>query len=144
MQLDKFNQHLQTLTPTDWNRLFTLLPQIEKTENFGELIPPKTTGHGFITMPYHTSAAIVNTTFEVIEELQLMPIFDWTSWKAGGEMLNDNHFDYDQLDTITLCQLFTTISRADRFTEGFKVACFENGAVAKIIRGLQQNLSSKY
>jgi ADP-ribosylglycohydrolase len=116
------------------------LPVIERTDKFGEVKGGEKLENGFMTFPYWNSSEIVDKTFDVIDELNLNPIFDWTSWKEGKSILNDNHFNYSELDSITLCKLFTTIIRADRFNDGFMISCFENGIFSKIIKGLQKNI----
>jgi ADP-ribosylglycohydrolase len=140
IDLEQLQKHLATLRYGDWAKLFDLLPVIERTDKFGEVKGGEKLENGFMTFPYWNSSEIVDKTFDVIDELNLNPIFDWTSWKEGKSILNDNYFNYSELDSITLCKLFTTIIRADRFNDGFMISCFENGIFSKIIKGLQKNI----
>lgn len=140
--LPEFDEHLRTLDDAAWNRLFDLLPEIEQIKTFGELKGGDKQENGSIQFPYWSSAPVVDRFFNLIIELDLAPPFDWVHWDEGKTILKDEQFDYTTLDVVTLCKLITTITRADRFNDGFMISCFENGIITKIIRGLQyrQNL----
>lgn len=122
IELEKLPQHLETLSPKDWYRLFDLIPEIERTQDF----------RGY--------AEIRSKTVSVISELRINPVFDWMQWKEGEAMATSGNYDYSQLDTITLCKLLAAIIRADRFTEGFLADCFDRGIIAKIVRALKNNV----
>jgi ADP-ribosyl-[dinitrogen reductase] hydrolase len=139
IELEKLQEHLRTLTTNDWNRLFSLLPEIETTKKFGEVKGGEELENGSFTFPYWSSSEIVDKVFDLIHELGIVPTFDWTSWADGKSILNDQDFNYSNLDTITLCKLLTTIVRADRFNDGFFVLNFENGAIPKIIKAIKHN-----
>jgi hypothetical protein len=139
IELEKFQAHIETLKTTDWERLFSLLPEIEVSKNNREINSSEKLIDGAIPFPNVNSSMIINKVFNLIHELNLVPAFDWTSWEEGINILNNHEFDYAKLDTITLCKLLTTIIRADRFNDGFLVSCFENGIVSKIIKALNQH-----
>lgn len=120
-------------------RLFSLLPEIEATKKFGEVEGGEQTEDGSFTFPYWSSSEIVDKVFQLIHELNLVPAFDWKSWDEGKSILNNQDFNYSNLDTITLCKLLTTIVRADRFNDGFFVLNFENRVIPKIIKAIKQN-----
>ncbi len=122
IELEKLPKHLETLSPRDWDRLFDLIPEIERTQDF----------RGY--------AEIISKTVGVIGELRINPVFDWMQWKEGEAMASSREYDYSQLDTITLCKLLAAIIRADRFTEGFLAGCFHRGVMAKILRALKNNV----
>ncbi|UIR57905.1 ADP-ribosylglycohydrolase family protein [Sphingobacterium sp. SRCM116780] len=143
IELENFEQHLNTLSFHDWNKLFELIPQIEKNQKFREPKDSEKLKNGSYSFPYWASSELVDKTFEIINTLNLVPIFDWTSWIAGKTILNDKEFDYLKLDTITLCKLFTLIIRADRFSEGFMASCFESGVMLKIIKALKNRSNQK-
>ncbi|SEL44718.1 DUF6508 domain-containing protein [Parapedobacter koreensis] len=124
VELEKLPQHLDTLSPRDWDRLFELLPEIERTQDFREY------------------AEIISKTVGVIIDLRINPVFDWMAWKEGEAMATNRDYDYSQLDTITLCKLLAAIIRADRFTDGFLADCFERGVIAKILRALKNKVYS--
>ena len=67
--------------------------------------------------------------------------FDWGAWKEGNDMLNDATFDFDNIDIPDKCRLITAVVRADRFSEGYLVACFESGLVLRILASIQRQLS---
>lgn len=143
IEIEDFQNYIEILKIKDWKRLFDLLPQIEKTQKYGEIKGGKKLKNGSITDFYWSWSEIVEEAFDVITELNLNPIFDWSSWKEGKSYLDDNGFDYSKLDTITLCKLLTTIIRADRFNDGYMISCFQSGTITKIIKGLQKNVNSK-
>jgi len=122
IELEKLPQHLEALSPGDWDRLFELIPEIERTQDFR--------GH----------TEIISKTASVISELRINPAFDWMAWKEGEAMATSRNHDYSQLDTITSCKLLAAIIRADRFTDGFLADCFERGVIAKILRALKNNV----
>jgi hypothetical protein len=134
--LEQFPEHLESLKRSDWERLFSLLPEIEKSKNFGEFCGPERIDANTVTMPYWKSSDIVDNTCKVLYELQLLPAFDWNSWKEGQAILSNENSDYSSLDKITLCKLLTTIIRADRFNDGYLISCFSDGVIVKIIKGL--------
>ncbi len=139
IELEKLQEHIRTLTTNDWDRLFSLLPEIEATKEFGEVNGGEQLENGSFTFPYWSSSEIVDKVFQLIHELSLVPAFDWTSWNEGKSILNSKEFNYSTLDTITLCKLLTTIVRADRFNDGFFVLNFENGVIPKIIKAIKRN-----
>lgn len=136
IELEKFPSHLETLQSRDWDRLFTLLPEIEITADFGEAKGGEELSDGSITMPFGASFEIVDKTFDAINELNLCPEFDWLDWQAGRSLLKNPKFDYSQLDTLTLCKLLTVIIRTDRFNDGYLVANFKNGIMTRIIKAI--------
>ena len=138
--LEKFPDHLQTLQLKDWETLFILLPEIEMTSDFGQLKGGESLNDGSVSMPFWSSSEIARKTFAAIRNLDLCPVFDWSNWPEGKAILDDQAFDYDQIDTIVLCKLLTLIIRQDRFNDGYLVSCFEKGIMTKIIRSLKENI----
>ena len=141
IELEKYYAHIQSLKPNDWNRLFELLPKIEATEKFGEWKGGEELDDGSFTMPYCEWNEIIREVVHTFNELNLLVKFDWVNWTEGKTILNNKDFDYSKLDTVTLCKLFTTIIRADRFNEGGLILCFNNGIVSNIIKAMQQNIT---
>jgi len=138
-ELEKLQEHINNLTTKDWDKLISLLQEIENTRNFGELKGGEKLEDGSITFPYWSSSEVVDKAFKLIHELNLVPAFDWTSWDEGKAILNNPNFNYSILDTITLCKLLTTIVRSDRFDDGFFASNFENGVIPQIIKTIIQN-----
>lgn len=143
MDLKDFDRHLQTLQPNDWNRLFALLPEIEKTHNFGALVGGEPLPNGSITGIHWAEEKIIHETVNICNDLQLVVVFDWTAWEEGKRMLQDPHTNFAELDTITLCKLITIIIRSDRFNEGTTILFFENGVFGKIISAIKGNATRK-
>ena len=121
IELEVLPQHLDTLSPRDWDSLFKFILEIERTQVFEE-------------------SEIVSKTVRAISELRINPAFDWMAWKEGEAMVSSRNYDYSQLDIITLCKLLAAIIRADRFTEGFLRASFSNGTMLKILNALKNNV----
>jgi hypothetical protein len=142
-ELEKLQEDINTLTTNDWDKLISLLQEIEVTRNFGELKGGEQLENDSITFPYWSSSEVVKKAFKIIHELNLVPAFNWTSWDEGKAILNNQDFNYSNLDTITLCKLLTTIVRSDRFNDGFFVFNFENGVIPKIIKTIIQNEINK-
>lgn len=139
IELEKLQDHLQTLKKDDWDRLFLLLPEIEATKEFSERKGGEILEDGSLVSPYWNPVEIVEKVFHLIHELDIVPAFDWMAWYEARAILNNEAFDYSTLDTITLCKLLTVIVRADRFNDGFLVANFKNKVIPKIIEAIKQN-----
>ncbi len=140
IEIEKFSSYINQLSLKDWERLFTLKEEIKATKTFGTLCGNEKVDSGVFTFPYWQRSEIVEKTVSVISSLQLTPVFDWGAWEEGKDILFNSDFDYNTLDTITLCKLLTTLIRADRFNEGYLMSCFEKGIVLKIITALENNV----
>ncbi|PSJ74868.1 hypothetical protein C7N43_21810 [Sphingobacteriales bacterium UPWRP_1] len=140
IDLNNFHEHIQALSAHDWDSLFSLLPEIEQTKNFTEPIVHKEAGEGILILPAYSDAEIVSKFMDVVFRLELSPVFDWTSWEEGRQMLSVPNPGFDELDIVTLCKLFTVIIRQNRFFEGFLAFNFENGNIQAIIRSLQKQV----
>jgi hypothetical protein len=138
IKLENFPQHLDFVSPEGWEKLLSLLPEIEQTKIFGVI---KGGGirldDGTISMPYWENSEIINKFTSAVYELELIPVFDWTSWDEGKLMLNNPGQDFNNLDLITLCKFFTLIIRAERFNEGYLTSQFENGNILKILKAIK-------
>lgn len=133
-ELETFSQHLQTIKKEDWDKLFSLLPEIKKTNKFGDCNPEKS-----LLAPW-TWDKIVSDFIHVFYDINLCVVFDWGKWEKGITILKQNDFDFSSLDSVTLCKLLTTIVRADRFNDGFLISEFERGTITKILETLKQNV----
>jgi len=143
IELKKLQKHIQNLKRNDWDRLFALLPEIDGIKKLGEIKGGDKLEDGSFTFPYWNSSEIVKKVAKIIHELNLITVFDWTSWDEGKSILKNQDFDYSTIDTITLCKLLTTIVRADRFNDGFLISNFENGIVPKIIKAIKHNINKE-
>lgn len=140
MDIQNFPSHLQSISLNNWQDLFGLLPEIEITQTFGNLINSTESEPGVFSFPYWNWSPIVEKWLTVVEKLDLMPVFDWSAWEEGNLILQDPDQDFLELDIITLCMLFTTIVRKERFCEGYLVSCFANNTIPKIIKAIQNQL----
>jgi hypothetical protein len=137
IKLENFKEHIQTLKTSDWERLFALIPKMEKTTVFGEEKGWNKLENGNLEMPFWNCSKIVDEFIHIFYDLKLCVVFDWTSWIEGRDILNQKDFDFSKLDTITLCKILTIIIRADRFNDGYLDLNFENGVIPKIIKALK-------
>ncbi|UFH53479.1 DUF6508 domain-containing protein [Spirosoma sp. KNUC1025] len=139
IELEQLTEHLSSIKPSDWNKLFGLMPEIDATQKFGEVMGGDKLPDDSITMPYWSSAKIVDKFFYAVNDLDVVPVYNWTSWKEGKNLLDDNRTNYNNLTIETLCKLLSIVIRADRFSDGYLVSMFTNGKMLKIIRAIKIN-----
>lgn len=135
--------HLDTLTASDWQRLFDLLPEIARTREF--IIPRETMydEDGRMIWTDDESPEIVYRTESVLYNLGLVPAFDWMSWSEGDALLKNPETRYDALDRVTLCKLITCIVRGDRFCGGFLAECFQQGIMQRILHAMYHRVHGR-
>jgi len=129
--VEELPERLVTLKPTDWQRLFDLLPQMESAKTFLQLPPDPN------TFPPFYNADLTDKVIGVCYDLGIVPSFDWTTWRKGMEMLRNADTDFAALDVVTLCKLLTVAIRSDRFSDGFIAGLFHQGVMQRIFRALQ-------
>jgi hypothetical protein len=136
--LRTFLDYLNSLTPSQLQPLFDLLPDIEGKGTFSDLGTIQIIDNINIvtTDDFHD---VVNKFLRIVDELKLIPVFDWGAWQEGKELLNAQIPNVATLDLLTLCKLFTLVIRADRFSEGFLILNFENGNITRIIKAIKNN-----
>jgi ADP-ribosyl-[dinitrogen reductase] hydrolase len=138
INISDFEMNLAKIPAGDWNRFFALLPEIEKTIQFGEYIPDRRLDENTMHIPYWVQSDLVSEFVQTFYNIGLCVVFDW-GWQEGTDIMDQEDFDYSTLDSLTLCKLLTKIVRADRFSEGALIKYFENGIIPKIIRALKEN-----
>ena len=138
-----FNMLIDSISQSDWNRLFDLIPEIEKGDKFGNMAGGQEIEPGLVQIPFWDWTEITTRTVKVIYDLKLVLNFDWSKWEEGKTILQNKQPDFNKLDSVTLCKLLTTIIRADRFNDGILVSNFEDGNILKIIKALKNNQSDK-
>ena len=131
------DEHISKISKEDWDELFKLIPEIENTTVFGELIVDKKTSEGHFVFPYMISSNIVSKFHDTIYHKNIEIVFDWGKWKKGQYILENKNSDFSKLDLITLVKLITTIVRNDRFSTGYLVSKFEDGTILKILYRLR-------
>jgi len=134
------NQKIRVLNQLEWAPLFELIPEIEATEQFGEMVGGEMLEDGTVKLPYFEPAEIVSVFAEVVISLDMVPGWNWVEWEDGDDILCNEDQDYEKLRVVILCQLLILIVRADEFDEGFMVSNFEDGTVLKILKALQRKI----
>lgn len=134
------NQKIRVLNQLEWAPLFELIPEIEATKQFGEMVGGEMLEDGTVKLPYFEPAEIVSVFAEVVISLDLLPEWNWVEWEEGDDILCNEEQDYEKLRIVVLCQLLILIVRADEFDEGFMVSNFEYGTVMKILKALQRKI----
>lgn len=132
--------HLQTLSASDWQKLFDLLPVMEMTKEFGTMPRMKKNEKGVFIFPSMEWAPVTTEFFKVVHELGIVPVFDWVNWEDGRLMLDNKYQDFSASDIITLCKLFTVMIRADRFMDGYLVGQLRRKNVQKIISAIRNKM----
>ena len=130
--------HIETLSKNDWDKLFSLIPEIQSTEKFvvgGGLIEDKDDPFSFSITPVHV-AKIVCDFEKIMNDLGLVIDFNWGSWDEG-RILADNE-SFENLDSITLLKLLTAFIRNNRFCDGALASRFENKSIVKILVQLKK------
>lgn len=134
IELEYFEHHLRSIPTKEWNKLFSLLTLLEDT-NKSLLDKSADALANYSAFSYNV--------YQCIHALNIVPIFDWTSWDEGKTILNSYDYNYATLDNVTLCKLLTIIVRNDRFIEGYFEMNFENGVIPKIIQAIKTNIMKR-
>ena len=133
-------EKINAYTRQDWQPLFELIPKIENTSIFGELIVQKGKDRA-INLPYYVPAPIVSQFLEVVYAIPIIISFNWPEWDEGRKMASDKNFDFDSTDLVKKCKLITAIVRNDRFNEGALISAFESGLILKILKSMEKEVS---
>ena len=140
--IEDIQNHINSLSDNDWNRIFNLIPEIEQSDKFGNVAGGEEITKGVSQFPYWDWSEITQKFVKVMYDLNLVINFDWMEWKEGSTMLQNENPDFSTIDSVTLCKLLTTIIRADRFNDGFLIGNFENGNILKIVKALNHNVNN--
>lgn len=137
---DTHTATLQSYDRDHWAPLFDLIPKIEATERFGEMVIDEGADKAPAQFPYYSADDLVSEFFEVLRQISILVDFDWPKWTEGSAMLNDDAFDYGTVDLATKCKLLTAIVRSDRFCEGALEAAFRSGLVLKLLKSIEREV----
>ena len=137
---ENYIEKINSYTIQDWLPLFDLIPEIEATESFGEMIGEEKNERGEFSFSHYKESPIVWQFQEVVYKIPIIIDFDWGSWDDGREIVRNEDFDYDTIDIPTKCKLITAIVRNDRFCEGALVEAFDTGLIQKILKSLERQL----
>ena len=137
------NNYIETIngySKNDWKSLLDLIPEIERTHDFGEMKGGEKNEEGIIIMPYWVESSIVSRFHQLVYDLPIVINFDWGSWNEGRKIVNDKNFNFDSIDILTKCKIITAIVRNDRFCDGALVSAFESGLILKILKSIENQL----
>jgi len=138
-----FKRQIDNISMNEWNKLFELIPEIEKCKNFGQLSSTVNIAEGVHQISPSIWADITRKFVQTSYDSKLVLSFDWPHWEQGKNILNNRNQKFDHLDVVTLCKLLTTIIRADRFNDGFLLIKLEDGTITGILKALQK-VKGKY
>lgn len=131
---------INTASPSAWQPLLDLIPDIEKTTSFGIYLPPEEAPNGILHLRGIDYSEVVDRFVVLGSREEIRIIFDWMAWKEGQTMLDDPAFDLGTLDLVTLRKMITMIIRAERFSEGTWLLLFENGTVLRLLKAIRKVL----
>lgn len=137
------NNYIETIngfSKNDWKPLLDLIPEIEKTNNFGEMKAGEKNEEGISIMPYWVESTIVSRFHQTVYDLPIVIGFDWGSWNEGRKIVHDKNFNFNSIDIPTKCKIITAIVRNDRFCDGALVSAFESGLVLKLLKSIESQL----
>jgi len=137
---NNFIDTINGFSKIDWKPLIDLIPEIERTNNFGEMKGGEKNEEGIIIMPYWVDSSIVCRFRQIVYDLPIVVNFDWASWNEGRKIVNDKNFNFDSIDIPTKCKIITAIVRNDRFCDGALVSAFESGLILKILKSIENQL----
>ncbi len=125
---------------TDWNPLLDLIPEIENTNIFGEMIGEIKIENRTLIVPYCVESSLVSRFRQIVYDKTIIIDFNWGSWDEGRKMVSDKNFNFDLIDIPTKCKIITVIVRNDRFCDGALVSAFESGLILKILKSIENQL----
>ena len=137
-----FESHLETIDKHAWEKLWKMIPVIEQTKQFGTWEGMSCIGSG-IQMPYFVAGPLIEEFVDLVEDMQLLVDYDWTSWKLGRYAVEHLEFHEGDFDIVDLCKLITMILRSNRFKEGLTGACFEKGLMVQILKSLKAEVETR-
>lgn len=120
-----------------WTPLIKFIDWIEATKNFGEMKVDEFPESNMISFPYMVESDLVDEFRVVLQQLKVMPIFDWTEWEKGKVVIGGK-LKTHKLTLFECCKMFTALIRSDRFIEGQLVGSFKNGLVLSLLKRIEQ------
>jgi hypothetical protein len=137
---DKYLNTINSYDKAHWQPLLDLIPDIEATKKFVEIVDREDKIEGVIQMPYFKVSEIVYKFHTLVDELGIMISFDWGSWQEGKDILEGKAIDFDRVDIPTKCKLISMIIRNDRFCDGYLVSTFEKGIILGMLKSIERQL----
>ncbi|MBE0662286.1 MAG: hypothetical protein IH597_07450 [Bacteroidales bacterium] len=137
---ENYIERINAFTQEDWKPLLDLIPEIEKTEEFGEYHGPEKIGEEEYTLPICFNVPLIDRFLDIAYEMPIIIDFNWAAWDEGREMARNPDFDFNTIDIPTKCKIITAIVRNDRFCEGALMNAFESGFMVKMLKSIKQQL----
>jgi len=135
-------EKIHSLTNKSWKPLLDLIPEIENTRNFGKWEKGDKNEEGVIQIPYFIPADVVSRFLKILYSIPIIIAFNWGAWDEGRKIANDPNFNFDKADLVTKCKLITALVRNDRFCEGALASAFESGLILKILKSVENQVST--
>ncbi len=140
LNTENYIEKINALTQQDWKPLLDLIPEIEKSKEFGEFPEPTEEEAGLQTFPLWLNGSLIDRFLGIVYEMPIIINFNWSAWDEGRKMANDPNFDHNSLDIPTKCKLITAIVRNDRFNDGVLINAFESGLMLRLLKAIKQQL----
>jgi len=141
-KLEKIESVVNSLSRKDWENIFALIPEIEKTNNFiegGGLIEDPDDPDGYIITPV-IEKKIVWELEDILDKFDLLIAFNWSNWDEGREIASNQ--DFENQDTITLLKLISAFIRNNRFCDGVLAEKFKDRSIERILNQIKNNIEN--
>ena len=115
------------------DKLLEYLPYFKDTENqFSELIniPPQ--------IPFYSYSKMVMAFYGSLYNENMIKMFNWSKWGSEARKYFEDPLKLEKADLPTIQKLFTTIIRADRFSEGLLTDMIDDGVILILLVRLEQ------
>ena len=139
--LENIGAHLETISTDDWQPLFGLITEIEKTKEFGTVEGGDEIEPGVFQMPYAEPSRLVYDFEKLAYDLGIVIDFNWPGWDEGRELASPDNPELDKLDLVTCCMLITAFIRNNRFCDGALMDFFECGLALRILKRMETILN---
>jgi hypothetical protein len=136
---DTIASHLDTISESEWHKLFRLADNMELSLNGGLL--KELRDKGIMRYEWWSSSKEIPEIIKLnklLHELGLIVSFDWTSWKHGQTLIQEGIKETDEIDLVNLCKLLTMIVRADRFNDSTLYQQVIGGNVLTILKMIER------
>lgn len=125
----------------DIKAVLEFLPIFESPDFvFGEWRGGERVEDGVITMPYFALSDEASRFHSMLYDRGFIRPFNWGEWKDEAERYVNDPTAVQQADLETVCKLFTTHVRQDRFCEGHLAAMYDCGHLVAVLHRLRNIL----
>jgi len=115
------------------DNLLEYLPYFKNRENhFFELINKP---H---QLPFYSYSEMVMIFYKSLYDENMIKMFDWSKWGSEAKKYFTDPLKLEKADLPTIQKLFTTIIRADRFSEGLLGDMIDDGVILNLLVRLEQ------